>query len=192
MVEVGDDLGLPTGPGVGPDGGQVGGREHEEHLQQLGRADLDGEADRDRLVAGVAAQGEVVHHQVLVDEEFQGLGVFRVQTEPLGRLGGDPQPDLAVVFRVALAEVVDQQGQVEDRPPPHPAIDPAQRPLVGQEPRRPLHRPQAMLIDGELVVLVELEQSPGVGQGGNKPLQEPDLVQAAQQLAQPLRVFQER
>ena len=49
-----------------------------------------------------------------------------------------------------------------------------------------------MLIDRELVVLVELQQSPCMGQRRNKTFQEPDLVQPAQQLAQPLRVFQER
>ena len=43
VVEVGEDLGLPAVPHVGPHGAQVGGGQHEEHLQQLGRADLDRE-----------------------------------------------------------------------------------------------------------------------------------------------------
>ncbi len=61
----------------GSHGPQVGGRQHVEHLQQLGRADLHGEADHQFLVAGVAAEGQVVHPQVLVDEELQGLGLVR-------------------------------------------------------------------------------------------------------------------
>ena len=70
MVKIGQHLRLPAVPNVGTDRAEVGGREHVEHLQQFGRADLHGEADDQVFVARVAAKGEVVHPQVLVDEKL--------------------------------------------------------------------------------------------------------------------------
>ena len=73
----------------GPHRAQVGGRQHVEHLQQLGRADLHGELHRQLLVGRVAAEGQVVHQHVLVDQEPQGLGFVGGQSQPPGRVGGD-------------------------------------------------------------------------------------------------------
>ena len=184
MVKVGQHLRLPAVPDVGADRAQVGGGEHVEHLQQLGRADLHGETDDQVLVAGVAAEGQVVHPQVLVDEELDGLRLVRLQAQPPAGLLGDLQADLAVVFQQPLAQVVDQQGQVQEVLVLQPAIDAPHRPRVVQQPLGELDRADAMLIDRVLVILVELQQAAGTGEIGQKPLQDRHVVQVAEQRAQ--------
>src|SRR6185295_2950079 len=47
------------------DGGQVGKREHVQHLQHLGRADLDGKGDDHAVVSDVLLLRHVAHAQVL-------------------------------------------------------------------------------------------------------------------------------
>ena len=108
MVEVGDDFGLPAVPHVRAHGPQVGRSEHKQHLQHLGRADLDGELHDHVLVAGVAAEGEMVHAEVLVDEELQALGLVGRQAQPLGRTLGNLSPNVAVIFQKTLSQVVNQ------------------------------------------------------------------------------------
>ena len=191
MVKVGQHLRLPAVPDVGAHRAQVGGGEHVQHLQQLGRADLHGEADDQVFVAGVAAEGKVVHPQMLVDEELDGLRLVRLQAQPPAGLLGDLQPDLAVIFQQPLAQVVDEQGQVQKVLVLQPAIDPPHRPRVVQQVLGELHRADAMLIDRVLVVLVELQQPAGAGEIGKEPLQDGHVVQVAEQRAQAAGVGQQ-
>ena len=59
------------------------------------------------------------------------------QAEPPRRPLGDPQADLAMVLQKALAQVVDQQRQVQHALVGDAAVDASQRPLVaGQFARR--------------------------------------------------------
>ena len=192
MVKVGQHLRLPAVPDVGADRPQVGGGEHVEHLQQLGRADLHGEADDQLFVARVAAEGQVVHPQVLVHEELDDLRLVRLQAQPPAGLLGDLQSHLAMVFQQPLAQVVDQQGQVQKVLVLQPAIDAPHRPRVVQQPLGELHRADAMLIDRVLVVLVELQQAAGPGEIGEEPLQDRRVVQVAEQRAQAAGVGQQR
>ncbi len=92
---------------VRADGAQVGGSEHIEHLQQLRRADLHGKAHDQVFVAGVAMHGQVVHPQVLVDEELDRFRFVRPQAQPPAGFLGNLQADFAVVFQHPLAQVVD-------------------------------------------------------------------------------------
>ena len=55
--------------------------------------------------------------------------------QPLGRLLGDPQAHLAVVLGEALAQVVNQQRQVQQPLLLDAAIDAPQRPAIGGEAR---------------------------------------------------------
>ena len=136
----------------------------------------------------------MVHAEVLVDEELAArsrLGGGKAQ--PPGRRLGDLQPDLAMVLQKALAQVVDQQGQVQDvacrrcrgRRVPSGPWSPTNS-------RGELHRPQAMLVDRVLVILVELQQSAGAGELGNEAFQDGGVVQVAQQRAQPAGMRQQR
>ena len=191
MVKVGQHLRLPAVPDVGAHGAQVGGREHVEHLQQLGRADLHGEADDQLFVARVAAEGQVVHPQMLVDEKLDDLRLVRLQAQPPAGLFGDLQAHLAVIFQQALAQVVDQQGQVQKMLVLQPAINASHRPGVVEQFLGELDRADAMLIDRVLVILVELQQPAGTGEIGKKPLQDRHVVQVAEQRAQAAGVGQQ-
>ena len=76
--------------------------------------DVAGEPHQQLLFAGIASKSEVVHCKVIVDEELHRLGVLRRQAEKRGRLGGDPAAHFAMVLLVSLAQVVHQQGQVQE------------------------------------------------------------------------------
>ena len=118
------------------------------------------------LVARVAAERQVVHQQVLVDQQADDLGLARAESQPRAGLRGDPQPDLAVVLQVPLAQVVDQQCQVQQPLLRQRAIHAAQRPGVGPQLGRALDRADAMLVDRVLVILVELQQPARVANSG--------------------------
>ena len=72
------------------------------------------------------------------------------------------------------------------------AVDAPQRPRVRPKLRGELHRPQTMLVHRVLVVLIELQQAPGVMELGNESLQEAGVVQIAQQRPEPGRMAQQR
>ena len=59
--------------------------------------------------------------------------------------------------------------------------------MVRHQAGRLLDRAKAVLVDGVFVVLVELEQAPGVSQCRNEPFEQLDLVESAKQLRQPRR-----
>ncbi len=112
-IQVDQDLAFPIVPHAWPDRRQVGRREHQQHVEHLGRADFDGEPHHDLVVAGIAAKRQVRHDQVLVDQELQRLGLAQRQAQQLGGLVGDPQPHFAMILDEALAQIVDQQRQVQ-------------------------------------------------------------------------------
>ena len=74
---------------------------------------------------------------------------------------------------------MDQQRQVQDVLAGDGAVDASQRPLVLGLLRGAFDRPQAMLVDRVLVVLVELQQAAGVDIGGDEALQQMGLVEIA-------------
>ena len=104
---------------------------------------------------------------------------------------GDFQSHLAVIFQQPLAQVVDQQGQVQEMLVLQPAIDAPHRPRVVQQFFGELDRADAMLIDRVFVVLVELQQPAGAGEIGEEPLQDRHVVQVAEQRAQAAGVGQQ-
>ena len=129
---------------------------------------------------------EVAAHQEL---ELPGLGVRQPQT--LGRRFGDPLADDAVVFFVPLPQVVQQERKVQLPLLLNLPRHGAQAILAIEEPRRLLHGADAVLVDRELVVLVELQQAPRVGELGDHLLKRPQVVQPPQQPAELRRVVQD-
>ena len=125
---------------------------------------------------------------MLVDQKLQRFGLAQGQPQPLGRFFGDSQPDLAVILDEALAQVVDQQRQVQGPLLLDALVDAAQQAGVGDELGGPLDRPNAMFVDRVFVIFVELQQAAGVGERGNDLFQHAQLVQPAQQLAQAARL----
>ncbi len=129
---------------------------------------------------------------MLVDEELQRFGVVRRQAKPQGRPLGDLQADLAMVLQETLAQVVNQQGQMEHSLIGDAAVDAPQRPGVADQLGGELDRPKAMLVHRVLVILVELQESAGAGEFGNESLQDGGVVQIAKQRAEPARMRQQR
>ncbi|MGC3965891.1 MAG: hypothetical protein QM775_00515 [Pirellulales bacterium] len=52
------------------------------------------------------------HHQMFVHEKLQRLGVGLFQAESRRHFRGNSQADVAMVFHVTLAQVVQEQGEV--------------------------------------------------------------------------------
>ena len=130
--------------------------------------------------------------QMLVHQKLERLGLAQRQPQPLGGFLGNPQADFAVVFDKTLAQVVNQQGQVQRSLLLDAAVDAAQQARIGDEIGGPLDRQDAMLVDRVLVILVELQQAAGMREGGNDFFQHAQLVQPPQQLAQPAGLRDQR
>jgi len=113
LVKIGEHLQLPVVQHPGADGGQISAGKHKQHRQALGRANFDGELQDHLLIAGIAAEGEVRHEQVFVDQKAQLTGLAVGELEPVGGFVGDPGADFAMIFQVTFAEIVDQQRQME-------------------------------------------------------------------------------
>ena len=127
-----------------------------------------------------------------MDEKLEGLGLAQRQLEPRGRLLGDAQADFAMVFDVALAQVVNQQGQVQGPLLLDAQVDLTQGARIADEVGAAFHRPNAVLVDGVLVVFVELQQASGVREAGKDSFQHSQRVQPAEQLPEPPGARNER
>ena len=97
-----------------------------------------------------------------------------------------------MVLQKALAQVVDQQGQVQHVLVGDAAVDAPQRPGVAGQLRGELHRPQTVLVHRVLVILVELQQAAGAGELGDEALQDGGVVQVAEQRSKPAGMRQQR
>ncbi len=122
----------------------------------------------------------------------QRFGLMGRKPQPGGRVGGDLQPHLAMILQMALAQVVNQQRQVQQMLLGKRAIDPAHGAAVRRKLRGKLHRPQAMLIDRVLVILVELQQPPGMLELGDESFEKAGTVHVAQQRRKPRGMGQQR
>ena len=82
---------------------QVGAGEDVEHLQPIGRADLDRQLQHGRRVVDIAAESDVRHEEVLVHQELENLSLALRKLQPLRNLLGDPPAHFAVVLVKALS-----------------------------------------------------------------------------------------
>ena len=112
------------------------------------------------------------------------------QSQPFGRGDRDERSDFAVVVVVALAQIVDQQGEVQQPLVPQIAISSAHRPRVVEELGGAFHRAQAMFVDRVLVVIVELHKVARMLQSGDELLEHAQFMQLAQQMGQPAGLTQ--
>jgi hypothetical protein len=80
-VELAQELALPAVPGAGPHGADVGHGQHQQELQPLGALHGPGEgADRAR-VGDIAAEGDVAHEQMVLDEPGDGFRLGRAHAK---------------------------------------------------------------------------------------------------------------
>ena len=160
--------------------------------RRSGRSHVHGEPHEELLVGRVASEGEVVHHEVVGHEELNRFRVFGGEAQEPRVLQGQAGSHLAVVVGVSLAQVVKQDCQVEHMLSVDFPIGQSQCSLVPLHFRRDVDGAEAMLVDRVLVVLVELEQAPGVSVGRNEPFEKSHLVQEPQQVSQPRGIGDER
>jgi len=190
VVELGQQLGLPAGPDAGADRRDVSGGQHVQQPQRLGAAHAAAEP-RDHVGIGqVASHRDLFHVEVVPDQEHQQVAIGPGQLEPLPDVRRQPGSHFAVMFGEALAQVVQQQRQVQqqlvvDRPAGRP-----DRPGVVQERVAGVDRPQRVFIDGEVVVLVELHQAAGMLDFRQQSLEHADLVHAPQHRPQETRTIE--
>ena len=121
-----------------------------------------------------------------MDQEPQGLGVVRVEAQSLRDGNGDLHANLAMIFQMAFAQVVQQAAprckRYFCRNGP---IDASQRTGIGPEIGGKLDRPQTMFVHGVFVIQIELQQAPGAGEFGNESFQKAGIVQIVKQRAEP-------
>ena len=161
LVEGGEQLPLPAVPDAGADRADVDDRQHQQQAQPLGALYRFGEIE-DRLeVRQVALERGVGHQEVIADQpgDRLGLGAGQAEARP------EPLRDLGTKHRMvaaaSLGDVVEQHRDVE-----HAArcdlVDQfaGQRMIGGQlamlDPAEQPDRAQAMLVDGIMMIHVEL------------------------------------
>ena len=113
VVERAQQLALPAVPDAGADGADVGDGQHQQQLQALRALHDVGEVADGLGVADVAAEGDLAHGQVLLDQPGDGLGLGRAQAEARTELAGDARADDGVVLVAALGDVVQEGRDVE-------------------------------------------------------------------------------
>ncbi len=98
---------------AGSDRREIGAGQHEQHLQQRRGANLDDVLQHDRLITRVTTKGQVREHQVAVDEEPECLRILLIEVQILGDLQRNPGPDFTVILRIAFAQIMDEQREVQ-------------------------------------------------------------------------------
>ena len=107
--QVGDQCGLPVGPGGRAGGCAVRLGQRVQQVQHLEGAYGGRDVRHRRRVVEVASGGGVGQQQVVAHERDQDLGVLRAETQPRRQVGDDRDARLGVVARPALADVVQQR-----------------------------------------------------------------------------------
>ena len=106
IVEIGQQFSFPVVPGSRANGGDVGGGQDKQHAQAFLAAYVAHELQNESAIGEIAAEGEVRHQEVLVDEEDQEFALMTCNSESIRGLFGDAFADLAVIFGETLAEVM--------------------------------------------------------------------------------------
>ena len=143
---------------------------------------------KSRIVFGIgqiAALRDVAHRQVLLDQPDDGLGLRRRQAEARTQLAGDARADDRVILGAALADVVQERGDVQGAPVLDGADDLGrQRQLVAGAAALDVgqHADGAheMLVDRIAVVHVELRHADDAAELGHEAAEHAGLVHAPQ------------
>ena len=177
---------LPFVPHARPDRADVDDGQDQQQPQPLRALHL-GDEILDRLGVGeVALERGRRHQQMMAHQPGDGLGLGRIEPEARAELQRDLGADHAMVAAAALGDVVQQHRDVE-----HPARrDLAeqggrQRMIVGFSSPRSIARQQPdradrMLVDGIMVVHVELHLRDDAAEVGNEAAEHAGLVHPAQ------------
>ena len=180
-VEAAQQHRLPVVPDAGADAADVADGQHGQQLQPARALDRGGEVAGGARVGQVALLGGVRHQQVVLHQPDHELGVLGVEPEarrqPLGDLGADRR----MVASRALADVVQQEREVE-----HLAVDAALEDVGGDRQvvdelaaldlgeRR--DRADDVLVHRVVVVHVELHHRDDAAELGDEGAEHADLV----------------
>ena len=115
VIERAQELRLPAVPDAGPDRADVGGGQDGEQLHALQRLHHGGEVLDGLAVGQVARLRDRRHHEVLLDQPGDGLGVGRRQPEPRAEPARDARAGDRMVLDPALGDVVQEQRDIEQR-----------------------------------------------------------------------------
>ena len=109
---------------------------------------------------------------MVANQEHHELCLVIVQTEPLGRIHSDSLADETVVLFLPLADIVNEQREMQQVFPLDLAIDPAHKAVRSADLFGLTHREQAVLVHGVLVVGVELHEAADGPERRDEPFQQ--------------------
>ena len=116
MVEFAQKLALPAVPDTGADGADIADGEEEQEAQALGGLHRLDEVLHGLRVFEVALEGVAAHDEVVADQPLDRFGAARPKLEAGQEAVRDAGADLAVVAAPPLADVVQEEGQIEFGP----------------------------------------------------------------------------
>ncbi len=179
-------LRLPVVPHAGADAADVARRQHRQQVEPPHALHRLGEVPHRPRVAEVALLRGVRHQQVVAHQPLDRLGFVGLQAQPGADAAGDPGAEDGVILGPALADVVQQQRDVE-----HAAVDVARlqdaardRQLFDQlsalDLREVAHALDGVLVDREVVVHVELHHRHDRREFGNERAKHAEFVHPSQ------------
>ena len=185
VVQLAQQLRLPVVPRSRPNRPDIERRQHEEELQPLDASHLRCEGAHRCGVGDVALLREIRHDKVIANQPDDHLCLSLVQPETRADLGGDLRSDNLMRARVALADVMEKQSEIEDRKIHAPLHDLGRhRQILDQfAADKPVERSDGqdrMLIHRIVVVHVELHQRDDALKLGDKGAENAGLVHPSQ------------
>ncbi len=185
IVERRQQLPLPAVPHAGADRADIDDRQHQQQPQPLGALHHLGEIE-DRLeVRQVALERRRRHQQMEAHQPGDGLGLGRRQAEARAQPPRDFGAEDRMVATAALGDVVEQHRDIE-RAARHDLVqqDGRER-MVGLEHamfdlREQADRADRVLVDGVMMVHVELHLRDDAAEIGNEAAEHAGLVHPAQ------------
>jgi hypothetical protein len=112
-IEPPEQLLFPRRQRAGPHRFDVGERQEAQHLQHLLGADDAGEAPGDIRILRVAPEGGMRHHQMVADQERDGVARLGGQLQPIKHPLRQPHALQRMLLVLPLADVVVEQRQRE-------------------------------------------------------------------------------
>ena len=188
-----DEPPFPFGPDPRPDRPDVDHGQDQEQPKPLGAGDGRDEIV-DRLGIGeVALERGPAEQQMVAHQPRDGLGLGRIEPEARAEPKRDFRAQLAVIAAATLGDIVEQHRSVE-RPARSELAEQRgrQRVVLGQltafDLGKQADRPDGVLIDGVVMVHVELHLGDDPAEVGNEAAEHAGLVHPAKQQLGPLAV----
>ena len=195
-IELAHQLTLPAVPDARADGPHIGGGEHEQHPEAIQIADDLGKGGDGGRVGDVPLLGEVGQHQMVLDQPGHEARAGRIQPHPFAGPAGGDGPVFQLAARAALADVVEQKGEVERFLVGDLGEDGVGEGMVvleraGLDILEDADGLQGVLVDRIGVVAVELGLADDAGELGQEAAEQTRLVHQAERAVGPLAVGQD-